>query len=168
MIGFSWNVRGLGNPRAFAALRRQVINDCDLTDTGCFGHRLTWNNIRYGKWSNDFGRELQKETYSVCYKITRLDEAGLALVIQDYFSTIFQSSNPSIHNTMTATEGIKSNLSVDKREQLCAVFTPVEVRIAVFDMTSTKTPDLDGFHAIFFQKLWGVLAEEFFRVCLWA
>ena len=41
-----------------------------------------------------------------------------------------------------------------------------EIRLAIFDMSPTKAPGQDGFHAIFFQKFWSVLGDDFSRVCL--
>ncbi|KAI9182420.1 hypothetical protein LWI28_025189 [Acer negundo] len=53
-------------------------------------------------------------------------EAGLAFVIQEYFSSIFKSSNPSSHYIRKATEGISSSLSDCNRTNLGAVFRPEE------------------------------------------
>ncbi|KAK3205622.1 hypothetical protein Dsin_019668 [Dipteronia sinensis] len=55
-------------------------------------------------------------------------KAELAFVMKDYFSTIFQYSNPSVQDTMASSVGINSRLSDVKREELSAVYTTEEVR----------------------------------------
>ena len=77
-------------------------------------------------------------------------KAGLAYVINEYFSFIFQSSNPSSQVIRNATEGINSSLSVFNRDELGKDFTFEKVRLAIFDLSPTKAPGPDGFHAILF------------------
>ncbi|KAK3223533.1 hypothetical protein Dsin_010558 [Dipteronia sinensis] len=93
-------------------------------------------------------------------------EAGLAWVIQDYFSIMFQSSTPSDYDILQASAGIKSRLSDVTRGELGVAFTAEEVRLAVFDLGPTKAPGPDGFHALFFQKFWDVIGVDVSRVCL--
>ncbi|KAK3199859.1 hypothetical protein Dsin_023274 [Dipteronia sinensis] len=76
---------------------------------------------------------------------------GMARVIQDYFESIFRTTDPSPQDTRKATDAIKSRLSDDKREDLNVAFT-AEVRAAVFDLSPTKALGPDGFQAIFFQR----------------
>ncbi|TXG48900.1 hypothetical protein EZV62_024775 [Acer yangbiense] len=77
-------------------------------------------------------------------------EDSLAHVIQEYFSTIFKSSNLSPQDIRKAIDGINSGLSENKRDILNVVFTPNEVRLAIFNLNPTKAPGMDGFHTVVF------------------
>ncbi|KAK3228272.1 hypothetical protein Dsin_008134 [Dipteronia sinensis] len=65
-----------------------------------------------------------------------------------------------------ATDSVKSQLNEDQREALNSVFSAEEVREAIFSLSLTKAPCLNGFQAIFFQKFWGTVGGEVTRVCL--
>ncbi|KAI9186959.1 hypothetical protein LWI28_022749 [Acer negundo] len=49
---------------------------------------------------------------------------------------------------------------------LSSPFTAEEMKAAVFGLSPTKSPGPDGFHAIFFQKAWGIIGGDVINVCL--
>ncbi|KAK2650146.1 hypothetical protein Ddye_017635 [Dipteronia dyeriana] len=54
----------------------------------------------------------------------------------------------------------------DHRNLVYRPFTAEEVRYALFQMSSSKAPGIDGFPAGFFQKFWGVVGDDVTKVCL--
>ncbi|KAK2637418.1 hypothetical protein Ddye_032210 [Dipteronia dyeriana] len=93
-------------------------------------------------------------------------EEGMAQVIKSFFSDLFISSNPSVNDISKATNNIRSVVSEENLGVLTAIFRMDEVRTAVFDLSPTKAPGPDRFHAIFFQKFWDVIGKDFSDVCL--
>ena len=87
-------------------------------------------------------------------------------MVQEFFQALFQSSNPSHTEVSNASGRISSCFDQAQREVLSMEFTEEDVRLAIFDLNRSKSPGLDGFHEIFFQKFWHILREDFTRVCL--
>lgn len=47
-----------------------------------------------------------------------------------------------------------------------APFIEEDIRLALFQMPSCKTPGIDGMPALFFKKFWGFLSREVVKLCL--
>ncbi|KAK3204142.1 hypothetical protein Dsin_018188 [Dipteronia sinensis] len=77
---------------------------------------------------------------------------GISITVHQYFSSLFNSTNPSVEDIERATRGIESRLTVQMNDWLDDMFSFTDVKRAVFELRSFKAPDPDGFHAIFFQK----------------
>ena len=73
-------------------------------------------------------------------------------MLRDFFSSLFDSSNPSASDIQIATKDIKARLSEDMKNELSSRFTMEEILSAVSNLNPTKAPGPDGFHALFFQK----------------
>lgn len=93
-------------------------------------------------------------------------EPKVVEIIEDYFSTIFKSSQPTNEDLEPFIEAIGSGLSESHRAALESPFTAKEVKKAVFEMAPDKSPGPDGFHTAFFQKSWDIVGEEVTGICL--
>ena len=98
--------------------------------------------------------------------VSQVSEKGMSKVVSDFYSDLFQSSNPSVFDINMASRDICSRVTEEMSELLCSRFTAEDVRVAVFDLGPNKAPGPDGFQAIFFQKAWGLIGVEVSRVCL--
>ncbi|KAK0584046.1 hypothetical protein LWI29_006910 [Acer saccharum] len=93
-------------------------------------------------------------------------EEGMARVLQEFFHSLFQSAHPTPSNISRASDDISSSFSQSQRVELDRDFTAEEVRLAIFDLSPSKAPGPDGFHALFFQKFWHILKDDVTSVCL--
>lgn len=81
-------------------------------------------------------------------------------ITYSYFSDLFYSSSPSIHDIQGIIELLDPVVNDIMNDSLCEKFTAEEVHKAVFDMHPSKAPGPDGFTAMFYQKLWPVVGED--------
>ncbi|KAL9664408.1 hypothetical protein QQ045_019808 [Rhodiola kirilowii] len=84
----------------------------------------------------------------------------LCEVVVNHFGRLFRTSRAIPTGQMMDMLGVVPNKIDDKmRQQLTTPFTEIEVQDAVFQMFPTKAPGLDGFSALFYQKIWAIVKE---------
>ena len=86
--------------------------------------------------------------------------------MQGYFNDILCSSNPDEEIISQVTETISKRLPDDMKEALEAPFTVADVKDAVFSSGPTKAPGPDGFHGLFYQKMWDIVGPDVTKTCL--
>lgn len=84
--------------------------------------------------------------------IWRDDIDGMGQIVNQYFSTIFasRSPQPAEIDTLLQTMGVRVEVSINR--ELCRVFTPDEVKPALFDKYPLKSPGPDGRLVLFYQR----------------
>ncbi|KAL9685059.1 hypothetical protein QQ045_022505 [Rhodiola kirilowii] len=86
------------------------------------------------------------------------EEKELAGHISRHFRNLFSSSNSGNRSDWSKyLADVPKKLPDSKASYLCEPITELEVQVALFQMSPTKAPGLDGFSAIFFQKYWRVV-----------
>jgi hypothetical protein len=81
-----------------------------------------------------------------------------------YYSDLFATNNPTgISNCLKFVNG---RVTPTMNKRLLQPFTEEEVRVALFQMHSLKSPGLDGYSAGFYQKSWVVVGKEVTRAAL--
>ena len=78
----------------------------------------------------------------------------VARIAEDYFNNLYTSVNtdPSLYRGVF--QGFQKRVTNEMNEDLLRMVTEEEVRTAIFDMGSHRTPGPDGFSAIFYQRFW--------------
>ncbi|XP_050231894.1 uncharacterized protein LOC126680759 [Mercurialis annua] len=94
------------------------------------------------------------------------DEKGMEAVIQDYFSELFKSSNPSEEDLEKVLKHVSPTVSRESNSMLCSSFTKNDITQALKEMSPTKAPGEDGFPALFYQRYWQIIGEDISKVCL--
>nr|KYP64618.1 Transposon TX1 uncharacterized [Cajanus cajan] len=140
----------------------EVLNDCNLLDTGAKGLRFTW----FGDRNTSFfhAQTLARRRRN---KIQRLflpdgswhtDPAILKTeavrFYKDLFSIISDQESLDMHT------GVPPGLGVEAQSALTAPVTKEEVRRAVMSMKSYKAPGPDGFQPFFFKQYWPIVGDE--------
>ncbi|KAK3218464.1 hypothetical protein Dsin_012434 [Dipteronia sinensis] len=97
---------------------------------------------------------------------TQETEEGMAVVVSDFFASLFKSVNPPMEDIRKVSAPVRYRLSDDQTRSLGAVISADEIKVAVFSLNPTKAPGPDGFQAIFFQNFWGLVGNGVTRVCL--
>lgn len=86
-----------------------------------------------------------------------MDKEHIAVLFLTHFKAIFQVTTHSIPEERI---DIPSNLpSAPQFSHLIEIPTQQEIKAALFDMGPLKSPGPDGFHPIFFQRSWDILAS---------
>ncbi|KAL9675160.1 hypothetical protein QQ045_003361 [Rhodiola kirilowii] len=93
------------------------------------------------------------------------EEKDMLKIVEEYFRRIFASNNKEgMVDWQMALNAVPNRVTEEMNNRLNEPFTLEEVRRALFQMSPTKAPGLDGFPAIFFQKHWeeinGVIGME--------
>ncbi|KAM6596535.1 hypothetical protein CsatA_007059 [Cannabis sativa] len=87
--------------------------------------------------------------------------------IERYFGTIFSSASPTVQQVENGIANIDTQITPEESAMLETPFTcEDDVLCAVRAIGATKAPGPDGFHAIFFQKYWGIIGPRVSAVCL--
>jgi len=79
---------------------------------------------------------------------------------------LFSSTNPSQQDIDAACEHIEARLSKDMIRDIMRLFKGEEIQRALFNLGPNKAPGPDGFHALFYQKMWGIVGKEITEYCL--
>jgi hypothetical protein len=76
----------------------------------------------------------------------------------DYFHNLFTSSNPdSIDEVVQSVDAV---VMQDMNDSLMQPFSSKEISRALFQISSSKGPGLDGMIALFFQKYWHIVGVD--------
>ncbi|XP_057803071.1 uncharacterized protein LOC131018358 [Salvia miltiorrhiza] len=86
-------------------------------------------------------------------------EEEMAVVVSDFFASLFHSSSPSNECIDKVTDTCSTFLGNHPTAELTKPFTAEEVRRALFQMHPHKAPGPDGFPPYFFHKFWGEIGE---------
>lgn len=98
---------------------------------------------------------LQNESGLWCTEMT--DMAG---IINQYFREIFTSRKPSDTDIEDVVGVLGSRVNQAINRELCRVFTPNEIKRALFDMYPLKSPGPDGIPAPFYQRFWTLVGSN--------
>ncbi|XP_075507390.1 uncharacterized protein LOC142544216 [Primulina tabacum] len=182
------NPRPLGQTRAF----REVLDISNLQDLHAEGEFFTWVNRRAhpnviferidryvatfewrilypaARWAlaGDRIGQLEREVEMLATKDELYWKQHSREIVQNYFSDLFSSSNPSEEDRAQILNQVCPMVDDRLNYALRAPFTGIEVRKALFDMHPDKAPGPDGMLVFFFQKFWEVIGEEVTMECL--
>lgn len=87
--------------------------------------------------------------------------SGIQKIVLDYFKDIFSSSNPI--GADMAVAGVDSYITPEMNQVLMAEISREEVKTALMQFSSSKSPGPDGMTAAFYQKNWDIVGEDIFR-----
>jgi hypothetical protein len=83
----------------------------------------------------------------------------------EYFKNTLSSGSDSNSGSWEEfLEAMPRLVNEDENRMLLKPFMKEEVRITFFGLHSDKSPGLDGFPAIFFQKCWGFMNKDIWRL----
>ncbi|KAL9679281.1 hypothetical protein QQ045_017139 [Rhodiola kirilowii] len=95
------------------------------------------------------------------------DEGMIRDLIREYFTNIFSSSTGNSDvNYENQFRDIKRRITSEMANKLCDPVTALEVQAAIFQMSPTKAPGPDGFHALFYQKYWHTIKDSVTTIIL--
>ncbi|KAK3225534.1 hypothetical protein Dsin_005396 [Dipteronia sinensis] len=94
------------------------------------------------------------------------DEIQMERIIDQYFTDIFTSSQSSHDKLNMVCGSVASRIPSSIRHFLDTRFTAEEVRVALFQMSSSKAPGIDAFPADFYQRFWDMVREDVIKMCL--
>ncbi|KAE8674715.1 hypothetical protein F3Y22_tig00111721pilonHSYRG00161 [Hibiscus syriacus] len=86
------------------------------------------------------------------------DQDMLKNHVKDYYENLF-TSDPLIRHSLDNSKPFP-NLTQDHWNWLDRPFEKNKIKEALFSMGPPKSPGIDGFHAIFFQKNWVIVGEK--------
>jgi len=90
------------------------------------------------------------------------DEEGLLEIATSYFRQIFESSN--LEDIADALGEVSTTIAGTINEDLTALVTEWEVKLALFAMHPEKASGPDGMTALFYQKFWDIVKEDLTRM----
>ncbi|KAL9678198.1 hypothetical protein QQ045_016037 [Rhodiola kirilowii] len=83
------------------------------------------------------------------------DQSKIAETITSYFSALFQSPvHGSEEDLCSQLDCISPVISEDMNSMLLRDITDEEIKAAVFSLGPLKSPGIDGFPAVFYQRHW--------------
>ncbi|XP_060968583.1 uncharacterized protein LOC133036110 [Cannabis sativa] len=85
---------------------------------------------------------------------------GLAQVMIDYFSTLFQASNSTCQEVV---DSVNSSVPSFVHEELRMFVSEKEVKKAIFQMHPDKSPGPDGMTPAFYHKCWSIVGRDVVR-----
>lgn len=96
----------------------------------------------------------------------RTDSNGMNDIVFQYFQSLFSSSNPSVQDVDEVISFLGSKISDSMNAILNAPFSAAEVIKSIFDLHLSKAPGLDGYRALFYQKVWSFIGEDLLETVL--
>ncbi|XP_024200592.1 uncharacterized protein LOC112203927 [Rosa chinensis] len=171
----AWNCRGIGNDAAVQGLKKLIHQ-----------HHPSFIFLSETKVSDPtYMRNLRLEIgYLNCEVVfSRGQSDGLALFWRDGINVRFRSkSNHHINVEVREGDGsgiawrltgdvdlshmfsvvdlVQSKVTPEMNSMLCAPYTAVEIRAALFQMYPTKSPRPDGMPPLFFQQYWDTIGTD--------
>lgn len=91
---------------------------------------------------------------------------NMGKVATNYFSSLFQTSNPRNEEIDLTVEGMQEKILDEQRTLLDKPLSRAEIDRAIKDMNPSNAPGPDGAHARFFQKYWNIIGNDVARICL--
>lgn len=92
------------------------------------------------------------------------EEGSIEEVLTNYFSNLFESSNPQDMEEVTGL--VEWRVNEETRDFLGKNFSKEEISYALFDMHPTKAPKIDEMHGLFYQKFCHLVGEDVTRLVL--
>ena len=89
------------------------------------------------------------------------DPDELRALAKSFYENLYQSEG--VQNMEAVLEHVPRKVTAVMNTKLCAPYTTEEVKVALFQMFSTKAPGPDGFPALFYQNHWDFLGEDICR-----
>lgn len=86
--------------------------------------------------------------------------------IERYFRQFFPSCHPNAVKIEEFIDGIQPCVDDAMSHTLQRPFEGEEIRIALFEMSPSKTLRLVGFHALLYQKFWDIVGPAVIGICL--
>lgn len=130
-----------------------------------------WQQRGKMAWMKDGGRNTQffhaKATFRR-NKVTRLedilgnkweDKRKMQNIVEDYFWGLFSPPNPGEASIDAVLQSIYPRVSHDASLDLIRPFTSSEVHHAISAMSPLKSPGLDGYTVIFYNKYWPIIGS---------
>ncbi|XP_073120746.1 uncharacterized protein [Henckelia pumila] len=88
------------------------------------------------------------------------DNNGISEIVMDYFENLFTTSSPSEFEIWSVLETMEPKVDEPINLSLCAPFSVMEVKFALFDMNPDRAPGPDGLSTLFYQEFWDVVGED--------
>ncbi|KAL9666843.1 hypothetical protein QQ045_001187 [Rhodiola kirilowii] len=93
--------------------------------------------------------------------VVQEDQNKISEIITSYFSTLFQSSLHGSEEEMSNQLGcISPVINEDMNSMLLRDITDEEIKAAVFSLGPLKSPSIDGFPAVFYQRHWESIKDH--------
>ena len=96
--------------------------------------------------------------------VWQVDETKMEEIVVEYYNNLFTSSNPSEFNEIL--NAIQPKVSTSMNQELVRNFTEHEVRLALKQMYSLRTPSPNGMPPLFFQHFWNTSSAVVFKMVL--
>ncbi|XP_074298573.1 uncharacterized protein LOC141629480 [Silene latifolia] len=139
-----------------------------LTDgDGCTKFFFNWVTGRAGR---NYILGIKGENRDWIYDLLRVKEffqrSFNELYAASIGSRVHDEANNQSPDFSTVLNFITRSVTADDADFLNRPFTAKEVRCAVFQMGALKSPGPDGIPAVFYQKCWGLIKNDFVKAAL--
>ncbi|XP_062014109.1 uncharacterized protein LOC133730559 [Rosa rugosa] len=88
------------------------------------------------------------------------DDEGMENIVTSYFSKMFTATDLDVDAINLTLAAIQPCVTSDMNQKLCAPYSEEEVKCALFQMYSTKSPGPDGMPPLFFQHYWEDIGKD--------
>ncbi|XP_021755513.1 uncharacterized protein LOC110720784 [Chenopodium quinoa] len=86
------------------------------------------------------------------------DEQEIRAMVGEYFANLFSTSSPV--EMEVALDGLEQRVTGSMNNVMNAESSDVEIKDTLFQMHPNKAPDVDGMHALCFQKFWHIVGPD--------
>lgn len=117
--------------------------------------RFFHNSVKASRQTNSIDKLLNSEGVEV------FSEAAKGEVAIEFYSNLFKSSNPPPFTFWF--NDMRPRVTAQMNKDLVRPVSEVEIKEAVFSIDPSKAPGPDGMSALFFQKYWSVIKEQFVK-----